>query len=42
MEKNITELFEKGMEMMQSGEYQVAEQLFKKARDLSEKNGKIR
>ncbi len=35
MEKNITELFQRGMEMMQVGEYQIAEQLFKRARDLS-------
>ena len=42
MEKNISDLFERGMEMMQAGEYQTAEQLFKKARDLSEKTGKIK
>ncbi len=41
MEKNITELFERGMEMMQAGDYSTAEQLFRKARDLSEKTGKI-
>ena len=35
MERDITELFQKGMEMMQVGEYQIAERLFKKARDIT-------
>ena len=35
MERDVTELFQKGMEMMQLGEYQMAEQLFKKARDIT-------
>ena len=35
MEKDVVELFQKGMEMMQVGEYQIAEQLFRKARDLT-------
>ena len=35
MERDASELFQKGMEMMQLGEYQMAEQLFKKARDIT-------
>ncbi len=35
MERDVIELFQKGMEMMQVGEYQIAEQLFRKARDLT-------
>lgn len=35
MERDVTELFTRGMEMMQLGEYQIAEQLFKKARDIT-------
>ncbi len=35
MERDVVELFQKGMEMMQVGEYQAAEQLFRKARDLT-------
>jgi len=35
MERDVTELFRRGMEMMQLGEYQIAEQLFKKARDIT-------
>ncbi|MDX9801164.1 MAG: hypothetical protein RBT69_07500 [Spirochaetia bacterium] len=35
MEREVVELFQKGMEMMQVGEYQIAEQLFRKARDLT-------
>jgi hypothetical protein len=35
MEQDVVELFQKGMEMMQLGEYKVAEQLFKKAREIA-------
>lgn len=35
MERDVTKLFQKGMEMMRSGEYKTAEQLFKKARDIT-------
>ncbi len=35
MDKSVDELFQKGMEMMELGEYQVAEQLFAKARNLT-------
>ncbi len=35
MEKIASELFQRGMEMMQLGEYKIAEQLFKKALDIT-------
>ena len=31
MERDVIELFQKGMEMMQVGEYQIAEQLFQES-----------
>lgn len=34
MERDIVELFKKGMEMMRNGEYKTAEQLFKRAKDI--------
>jgi len=39
--ERVSELFEKGMELIRQGEYKAAEQQFLKARELAEKENAL-